>query len=64
MQSRNLDEAPELIRKKPQSEYSMPQTQNRNGDNSSEKPHIFMQLLNCNRLHNFLNYASQHVVAM
>jgi len=35
-----------------------------NGDNSGEKPDIFMQLLNYNRLHNFLNYASQPVVAM
>jgi len=62
--SRNLHKAPELIYKKSQSEYSVPQTQNRNTDNSSEKPDIFMQLLNYNRLHNFLNYTNQHVVAM
>jgi len=64
IRSRNLNKPPELIYKKAQSEYSVPQTQNRNGDNSREKPDIFMQLLNYNRLHNFLNYSSQHVVAM
>jgi len=64
IRSRNLPKATELINMKPPSEYSAPQTQNMNGDNSDEKPDIFMQLLNYNWLQNFLNYASQRVVAM
>jgi hypothetical protein len=46
IRSRNLHKTTELSHKKPQSEYSVPQTQNRNGDNSCVKPDISMQLLN------------------
>lgn len=45
IRSQNLHKATELIHKKIPSEYSAPQTQNRNGNDSGEKPDIFMPLL-------------------